>query len=76
MTNAEELLSGVHETISQLEKRLDTVLRPMPPTGQANQAGATIGPVCSHVAGRLNILNDGFRSAIARLQDIASRAEV
>ncbi len=77
VTNAEQLLSGIHESISLLEKRLDTVLRPVPPQVQATQnAPNTPTPVCSHVTGRMNILNDGFSAAISRLQDLASRVEV
>lgn len=73
----EQALSALHEMISLLERRLDTVLRPVPPAAQSNvaQGGAT-GPVCSHVTGRLNILNEGFIHAIGRLNELGGRIEV
>lgn len=76
ITATEQLLTAVHEEITQLEKRLDTVLRPVPPQGESRMNAPTPAPVCSHVTGRLAILNEGFQGAIQRLRDITSRTEV
>jgi len=75
VTSAEQALSHIHEAISHLERRLETVLRPMPPQGQGTATDPPV-PLCSHVMGRLHILNDGFNAAIARLQELTSRVEV
>jgi hypothetical protein len=75
VTNSEQALSQLHEVISRLERRLETVLKPAPPQGQGNSPQPT-GPPCSHVMGRLHMLNDGFNAAIARLQELTSRVEV
>lgn len=74
---AEQTLSELHQTISHLEKRLETVLSPVPPTvaSQGNKAGPT-GPPASHVHGRLVILNEGYAQAVRRLRDLAQRVEV
>lgn len=74
--NAEQLLSSIHEAISSLDRRLDTVLKPEPPTAQGNSNPVQASPVCSHVTGRLNILNEGLVGAIGRLQGLAQRIEV
>lgn len=75
ITNAEQALSGIHEQIGLLEKRLDTVLRPIPPQGNTAST-ATPQPICSHVTGRLNILNEGFAAAAERLRELRERVEV
>jgi hypothetical protein len=74
---AEQALSALHEMISHLEKRLETVLSPMPsqPANVAN-AGTPTGPPRSHVTGRLSILNEGFGHAIQRLNELGGRIEV
>lgn len=77
LSNAEQLVSGVREMISALEKRLDTVLRPSAPTPNSTQASeAKAGPVRSHVAGRIDILNDALTQAGHRLQELGGRVEV
>ena len=74
ITGAEEILSNVHEAINALERRLETVLTPAPPstspdTNKARQSS-------SHLTGRVLILNDGFMHAVQRLRDLARRVEV
>ncbi len=73
--NSEQALSAIQESISTLERRLDTVLSPVPPQGNTN-VPATSAPPCSHLTGRLEILNDGFANANRRLRDLAGRIEV
>lgn len=75
LTRAEQLCSELHEELNRLEQRLDTVLRPLPPQGQAAGKQELPGPV-SHVVGRLHILIDGHNGAIARLRDLTARIEV
>jgi hypothetical protein len=75
VSQAEQLLSEIHDAIDALEKRLDTVLTPGPPTG-ASAAPPKNQPVASHVQGRLSILNEGFSHAASRLRDVYRRVEV
>lgn len=73
----EQLLSDVHEAINVLEKRLDTVLTPAPPTvNQLQQNAKQMTPMGSHLSGRVLILNEGFGHAVARLRELAQRVEV
>ena len=72
---AEQLLSAIQESISALEKRLDTVLRPVPPLGQSGPSTAASQPICSHLTGRLAILNEGFENANQRLRELTARIE-
>lgn len=72
---AEEIVTALHAAISQLEKRLDTVLTPVPPQpGTAGTPGN--GPIASHLRGRLATLNEGYADAVRRLRDLALRVEV
>ena len=76
VTATEQLLSEVHDAISQLEARLETVLTPMPPAGGNTPGTVPTGPPVSHLAGRLAILNDGYRQAAQRLRVLTQRIEV
>lgn len=76
VTAAEQILSELHNTIEQFEKRLDTVLTPQPPTPSGIGNAATPQPPISHVRGRLNILNEGYIHAMARLRDLMRRIEI
>ncbi len=75
VTASEQILSELHNVIDQFEKRLDTVLLPVPPQG-AGTSGAVPTPATSHVRGRLLILNEGYIHAAARLRDLIRRVEV
>lgn len=75
ITSAEQLQSALADEVAALERRLESVLRPLPPQGQGS-ANPTPQPVCSHVVGRLSILNDGFVSLGARLRELRERVEV
>jgi len=71
----EQLLSELHEAISQLERRIEVALMPMPPTP------APTGPnvnkqVGSHLLGRVQILTEGFQSAVARIHALRQRVEL
>ncbi len=78
ISGSEQYLSELHETINALEKRMDTILSPAPPTVQATGNGPRTSPVGggSHVQGRLMIINEGFAQESARLRDIIRRVEV
>lgn len=75
--SAEQWLSDLHMAVDNLEKRLDTVLSPVPPQVPAttNQT-APVGPPKSHVQGRLEILNEGFNHLCMRLNHLHSRIEL
>jgi hypothetical protein len=75
VSNTEQLLSGIHETLVMLEKRLDTVLSPASPVGSGGGT-AVNKALSSHLVGRIDILNDGLTDAIHRIQDITQRVEV
>jgi hypothetical protein len=76
ISSSEQLLSAIHDAISSLEKRFDTVLRPMPPSTLSGANAGQSGPVGSHLTGRIAILNEGFQQALARLHELTARAEV
>lgn len=73
---SEELLSELHETLNRFEKRFDTVLLPSPPSTSTGLGGNTPTPVNSHVMGRIDILNEGYRHAIERIRDVMRRTEL
>ena len=76
VTASEQSLSDIHTAIDMLTKRLDTVLRPVPPSAQSTASQKLPQSVSSHLAGRVEILNEGFRAAIDRLHELHSRVEV
>lgn len=75
ITGAESLMSDLHNAIDALEKRLDTVLIPVPPATGSGQGAGPSAPI-SHVRGRLELLNEGTSHAIQRLQQLAQRVDV
>ena len=76
ISNAEQALSNIHEAIARLENRLETALRPVPPsTAPTGNVGVPTSHG-SHITGRLNILNDGLIGASQRLADLESRIEI
>ena len=66
----------LHDAISNLEKRLEPVLTPVPPQPGMNQGAMAPGPITSQLRGRLATLNEGYGDAIRRLRDLALRIEV
>lgn len=74
--NTEQVLSAIQESISMLERRLDAVLRPVPPSTAAVGAANSPQGACSHLTGRLEILNDGFLNVNHRLRELMARIEV
>ena len=76
ITAAEQFQSEIHEHITLLEKRVDTVLRPGPPQQAGAVGGNTPQPICSHVTGRLNLLNEGLHGIVLRLRELRERVEV
>lgn len=73
----EQSVSLLHEAITELEGRLDTVLSPQPPqltTGGANAKDPR--PSSSQVHTRMQELNAGFSHAIDRLRELARRVEI
>lgn len=75
VSGIEERLSEVHQLISMLEKRFDTVLQSVPPS-PAQTPPSSNHAACSHIFGRLALLDEGFKQAADRMRDIAQRAEV
>lgn len=75
--NTESWLSDLHGALDRLEKRLDTILTPVPPQGgTAGPDGPRVSQPRSHVQGRLEILNEGFAHLSARLNQLHSRIEL
>lgn len=72
---AEQELSQVHSAIDRLEKRLDTILTPVPPSTLSGNANKASQP-SSHVMGRIELLNEGFQHATSRLRALTLRVEV
>lgn len=63
---SEQQLSEIHECINLLERRLDTVLTPAPPSVQGGSGGIApkqSPPNVSHLRGRIVILNEGWQHA-------------
>lgn len=73
---AESWLSDLHMAVDNLEKRLDTVLAPVPPANPSTTAVQPPQRPQSHVQGRLEILNDGFAHLCARLNHLHLRIEL
>lgn len=73
---SESLLSEIHEALSALEKRLDTVLTPVPPSTASANGNVKQGPPSSHLHGRIGILNEGFLHAVQRIHALHGRIEV
>lgn len=70
--------TNLHLAISELEKRIDTILSPAPPiAGNTITTGTTApGIPSSHLHGRIADTNRGFQHAIDRLRDLRMRVEV
>lgn len=75
ISDAEQLMSGIHALIDLVEKRFETVLLPNPPS-TAQSTPSAPPSISSHVRGRLDLLNDGLYHAIARLKLLTDRADV
>lgn len=73
---AEERLSDLHAVIDSVERRLDTVLSPVAPATAPPRNGAEVNTIGSHVTGRVQLLNEGFAHASARLRELTRRIEV
>lgn len=76
LNSGDHTLGELHEAITYLEKRLDTILTPMPPTNAGSGTCAPNGPPASALTGRLALLNEGHRQAVQRLRDLMARIEV
>lgn len=76
IASAEQWLSDLHSIVDGLEKRLDTILTPVPPSGVGNSVGPTPTQPKSHVVGRLDILCDGFSHLASRIQQLGTRIEL
>jgi hypothetical protein len=71
----EQIATDLHEALSHLESRLDTVLCPVPPTG-ADASKSMPEPVRSHLLGRVLSVNGSLSAAIDRVRHLRSRVEV
>lgn len=76
ISSAESWLSDSHQALDALEKRLDTILTPVPPIPPGTAAQNTPTPIQSHVVGRLVILNDGYAHLVDRIQRLIARVEL
>lgn len=76
ISQAEQIMSESHAALDALEQRLDTILTPVPPS-PANAASAQpASQPKSHVAGRLELLNEGYSHLIYRLNALRGRIEL
>lgn len=72
----ESWLSDLSAAIDNIEKRLDTVLTPAPPSGGIGANTAAQSAMASHLHGRLKILNEGFSYLLQRIASLQSRIEL
>ena len=72
----EKMLEMLHQSISNLENRLETVLTPQPPTVSGVDKAASPAPVASYVNNRLAILQVVLVEAIRRIESLSGRVEV
>lgn len=79
VTSLEIQMSDLHGLISSLERRLDTVVTPVPPS-VASVGGVKADPIIgspnSHLFDRLETLSRGVTEAQGRLSSLLSRIEV
>jgi len=75
ITGGEQILSELQMVVDALEKRLDTVLLPTPPSTMGKDPGPPT-PAASHVRGRLDIMNEGYQHATARIRLLMARIDV
>jgi len=76
LSNSEQLLSELHGAIDVLEKRLDTVLVPTPPSTSPLAQTSAPALLSSQVRGRIDIMNEGYLHANARLRALMARIDV
>jgi hypothetical protein len=76
ISSAEQWLSDLNNIVDGLEKRLDTILTPVPPSGVGNAASPTPTQPKSHVVGRLDILCEGYSHLASRIQHLSNRIEL
>lgn len=75
VTTIETLVDELGAVIEAVERRLDTVLTPTPPT--VDKAGAaTPSPATSHLEGRLNDVQDRLTYWITYIRRVIERVEV
>lgn len=76
ISQAEQLLSDLHNAIDRLEQRLDTILTPIPPDVNKNGPSPTPTMPKSHVVGRLELLNEGFMHVGSRIERLKTWIEL
>lgn len=76
ISDTESRLSDLGIAIDNIEKRLDTVLTPSPPSGGTGANQGAPAMMASHLHGRLKILNEGFSHLIQRIASLQSRIEL
>jgi len=74
--NLECYAQGIHDVIDALEKRLDTVLTPIPPMDASKAGNHDIRPMESHVMSRVVNIQETISNAITRLHGVINRVEV
>ncbi len=77
ISQSEQLLSDMQGLIDTFEKRVETILRPVPPQG-LGQAATPAAPQhpASHLRGRITIMNEGFSHVMSRLAGLMDRIEL
>ncbi len=77
ISSAEQWLSDLNNLVDGLEKRLDTILTPVPPSTIGGTGGSpTPQQLKSHVVGRLDILCEGYSHLASRIQHLSNRIEL
>jgi hypothetical protein len=75
LTRTNELVDGLHQLVSEAERRLEVVLSPQPPsagTAAIQAKEANVQSLSTHIGG----LNDRLEYALSRLQSLISRVEL
>ena len=75
LTFIEAQASELHELISAVERRIETILTPLPPATDVNQKQGG-RPMMSHVFDRLTTLSETFTAAKMRLAALLDRVEL
>lgn len=72
----EQQIAALHELIEAFERRLDTVLAPIPPSTTDGRGTNVSRQPMSHVQDRLATMSESLSSAKFRLSSLLDRVEV
>jgi hypothetical protein len=71
-----KLTEQLHQAIAALEQRLSPILQDEPPTATGTGNAANVRSVSSSFVGAISDTNTALETALARLQNIASRIDL